>query len=526
MNNNINNNNNNITNSCPINNNINQNIEMNMNNIQNKFLSTSNNIHKIVKLSPLEDQNEKESDFPKNNYEINVNSLVKNNIYEKQKQNPNNNMGLIIADNQKSNEEGEDLENPIFKLINNNSQTLDAKDSYVNKSMKNILNDGINNNMIKNSFISNINNNNNNNNSNNNSNNNNNNNNNSNNNINSNNNNNNNNNNITCFKNYGDTSYLNAVLHCISNIEELKNYFLEENVEKKIKENIKNIPLSFVTCRLFKHIYVKKDKLYSIEPYLRVLASKNQLFNSKKSRNANDCLASILNTLNDELNEPKNTNEKINFNQSKRDEVIKCEFENFNNANNSIIYDVFNWFQIKELHCTECGETFINFYTYNTFQFDILEFYKKNNRNNFNIHDCLKFERNKKMNMFCRACQKKTDINVITTIYKAPKVFVFLLNDGNFDDNYSNFSFALEEIINLKKYINENDKNIKYELIGIVSIDVKNKKYVSFCKLLDQQWYLFSDETYSQVQQNQIISDNDNDNNSYIPSILFYKSIE
>ena len=128
------------------------------------------------------------------------------------------------------------------------------------------------------------------------------------------------------------------------------------------------------------------------------------------------------------------------------------------------------------------------------------------------------------MYMFCRACQKKTDINVITTIYKAPKVFVFLLNDGYFDDKYSNIYFPLEEIINLKKYINVNDKNIKYELIGIVSIDVKNKKYVSFCKLLDQQWYLFSDETFSQVQQNQVIQDNDN--NSYIPSILFYKSIE
>ena len=509
------NNNNDLSNSSPINHNQNKFSKINDN--QNNFSSNSDKLQNILNLPLLSDQNEKEINISKKNNLINKNSLNRDINIEEPKQIQNNISDPKIEDNKNnailsSYGDGEEIENPIFKLLNEKNQQITIKDSYVQKSTFNIkeqLENGINNNIIQNSLYKNNE---------------------KSNNVNNNQNNNNekliidNNISKTCLQNYGDTSYLNAVLHCLANIDDLKNFFLEEKNAKYITNNIKEFPLSFVTCRLFKHFYVKKDTIYSLESYLRVLGSKNKIFDSKKSRNANDCLTFILNTLDNELNRPNNKNEKLKCKQSEKEEVIKCGIENFKNEYNSLIYNVFNWFQLKELHCLECGEILYYFNTYNTCQLENLEFYKKNNTNSFNLVDCLKFERNKTMNLFCHACKNKTNINIISTIYKAPKFFVFLLNDGNFNDKYSEFNFILEENINLKLFINDQNSPTQYQLFGIVSIDANNKKYVSFCKLNDGQWYLFSDETFSQIQQNKVIQDNDN--SKYIPSILFYKSKE
>lgn len=497
-----------ISNSNPNNNDINQNELFNNNNNQKELSSTMDKIQTNQIISSLKDQIKKEINIQKNNYSKNKNSLNQSQENEEQKQfqknqkNDENQNKENFELNNNINEEEEEFPNPIFYCQIYPTKNTDVKSIESNNSQKQLIN-GMKNNIINNSL----------------------------------NNNNSNNQNIvqnhnnnstkqsdnniskTCFKNCGETSYLNAVLHCLINIEELKKYFLDNNNDKYIKSNIKTLPLTFVTSRLFKHFYVKKDKIYSLESYLRVLASKNKIYETHQKRNANDCLSFILNFLDNELNRPNNKNGIIEFNHSRREEVIKCGIENFKNAYNSIIYDIFNWFQLKELRFNDCGGIIYNFNTYNTFQLDILEFYKKYNRNNFNINDCLKFEINKNGNMYCPFCKKTTGVQIISTIYKAPKVFVFLLNDGEYDGKYSNFQFSLEESININ---DDQNSLLQYQLIGIVSIDVKNRKYVSFCKLFeDQQWYLFNDETFSQINQEQVIL---YDVNKYIPSILFYKS--
>ena len=500
-----NNNNNDLSNSNPINNNIKQ---IDINKYSDKLQNNPN-------LPSDPTQNKKDINIQKNNYEaINKNSLNLNINNEELKQIQNNISEENIIDNQNKEsfafEKDDEIQNPILKLLNENNN---IKDSYLQMSIPNIqeqLVNGINNNNIQNSII-----------------------------INNNNHSNNNDksNNVnkneplfdnkiskTCFKNLGESFYLDAVLHCLTNIDDLKKYFLDENNAKYMIDNIKKLPLSFVTSRLFKHFYVKKDKLYPLESYLRVLGSKNKIFETKNSRNANDCLTFILNTLDNELNKPNNKNEKLKYKQTEREEVIKCEIENLKNEYNSIIYNVFNWFQLKELHCTECGELIYKFNTYNTFQLDNLEFYKKFNRNKINLFECIKYETNKSTILFCYACKKQANINIISSIYKAPKVFVFLLNDGNFNAKYSDFNFVLEEKINLKKLIDAQNSPVKYQLNGIVSIDVNNKKYVSFCKLNDGKWYLFNEEAFSEIQLNQIILENDN--SKFFPCILFYKSMD
>ena len=327
-----------------------------------------------------------------------------------------------------------------------------------------------------------------------------------------------------CLLNVGDTSYLNAILQCLANIDFLINFFLNENIEKHLNENIKTLPLSFVTLRLFKHFYIKKDSKYSLESFLRVLGSLNPIYLSSKIRIANECLIFILETLHNELNRIKIINHKNDFNKKVRKEVIDYGIFNYKNKYDCIISDIFNWHQLKELHCMECGEVSYDFQTFNTIQLDSLNFKKTIGKNSITIFDCLNYELNLNKKIICKYCNKNAHIKNISYIYSSPKIFVFLLNSGDFNEELLDLNFNLETTINLNKYIENKQSPKKYELIGIISIDINNKKYLNYCKSFeDKNWYFYYDEDVAQIQEKQVVMDN---NGKFIPSVLFYRSID
>ena len=89
------------------------------------------------------------------------------------------------------------------------------------------------------------------------------------------------------------------------------------------------------------------------------------------------------------------------------------------------------------------------------------------------------------------------------------------------DINLLNVIFIVEEKINLDKFIENKNGPRFYELIGIVSIYMNEKRYVSCCKSpVDQQWYYYDNDTVSKVDFNVVI--NNHNNNNFIPCLLVY----
>ena len=342
----------------------------------------------------------------------------------------------------------------------------------------------------------------------------------------------------TGLKTIGDTSYLNAVLFCLGNIRNLASFFLNPKNQNYINNQIGNMPISYVFERLLIHFYPYPEKenkeIYEPSSLLSVLSKFNIIYNSFQRRNPNDLIIFILNTLNKELNQAKNDVLHLNINIYDKHNVIKNGIKKFKMTEDSIISKNFNWFEIKESKCTQCNNTEFEFQTFNTLSLELEKSYLniQNQKNFLSIYDCLDYYNttfHKKF--FCKKCNNFFEMPLNTRIYCSPNNFIFLLDRGiDFTNNNKLLSipFQISEKIELGNFI-ENEKSPKrYELIGLVSIDIKSESrpYLSFCMSpVDKNWYCYNSENSNQIDIMEII-ERHNNFKELIPCILIYKTID
>ena len=330
----------------------------------------------------------------------------------------------------------------------------------------------------------------------------------------------------TGLLNLEDTSYLNVILQLLGQTREFAEHFLI--YKNYYHENIKEMPLSFVTSRLYTHIYkqnnneVEKYKPYS---YLRVLGVLNKLYTNNKRKNANELLIFILDSLHKEM-------------------VKKMKIDNYNDnyqnnyyvdSVNTIISQVFYLEQSTVQYCCKCYNKSDNkILNFNTFDLDILKPYKLYSNNIFELKicDCLDlYFQDKSIKLFCDKCNQYQPHKITSKLDSTTENILFLLDRGDNFDNLNNvlfkINFLVEKEIDISKYLNDRESPKKFKLNGIVCIVPNEKKYVFYCKSsIDNKCYFYDDENVEFISDNEIdINDLRSKNDkSYIPCILYYKS--
>ena len=331
----------------------------------------------------------------------------------------------------------------------------------------------------------------------------------------------------TILKNLGDTSYLNAVLQLFATVRNIASYFVNPTNVIYFNNNKNSIPFSYVFHRLFIHFYPYPEKSspekYSPEVLLDVLGRYNKIYKSKKSRNPNDLIIFILCTLHKELNKSK-TKFISSPDPTNKKDVIKEGMNDFTKSNQSRISDNFHWFELKQKFCSECKLSYYSFNNFETLDLDIAGTFQQC-KSPINLLQCLTYQSQKQQNIFCQKCQKYTQFQINTKIYSSPLTFIFTLNRGNADEKLLNIKFIVEEKIDIGQFLESPKAYRKFELIGIVSYSINEKKYVCFGKSpCDKQWYLYNDENVTDTNINLVL--NYNNNMGYIPCILLYQFIK
>ena len=316
-----------------------------------------------------------------------------------------------------------------------------------------------------------------------------------------------------------DTSYLNAILQCLGNINEIVNFLINSKNEDIIIEDMKNkktgkYPLLFVIQRLINRLYPldSKNKIesYSAENILTILNSKTKAYSDYKKKNPNDVLHNILFRLEKELN-------------------------NNNTISNSEVVPLINNFYCSYLNkfkCKNCNSSEDIIRKFLTFQLDIFDYFRTegNNENiNIKLAELIEFDiKEKTHKKHCNNCNSQQETEIIKEINKSPNIFIFLLfNEDPIDkaDELHKITFNIEEQIRMGDFIRDEDSPKNYEIFGIVSISMRERKYVSFSKsLVDEEWYLYNDEKVTKINLDFIQTSIEN-YNFYFPCILFYRSI-
>ena len=339
----------------------------------------------------------------------------------------------------------------------------------------------------------------------------------------------------TRLKDLSDTSYINSVLYCLSNIRNIVSFFLNPENFNFIDNNIKTMSLSFVFERLMYHLYEKgneNENCYSPESFWKVLSNLNITYKTLQRRNPIDLINYLLSVLHIELNKENKEKIIINKNNLDKKKVIANGIIIFKNKENSIISNNLNWFELKEFLCQKCKKKFFEFLTFNTFSLDFESTQNLIKANKITIYDCLKnYEEPKEINIFCENCKGNENIISNSKIFLTSHALIFLLNRGiDFSDKNKllTIKFNLEEKIDLSNFIEEERSPKKYQLIGIVSIYLKEKRYVNFCESpVDKKWYFYNNEKkIEDIKLEQVLKIHNKDENEFVPTILVYKTIK
>ena len=308
-----------------------------------------------------------------------------------------------------------------------------------------------------------------------------------------------------CLKFIEDPFYYNGVLQCLSNIDDIKFFFLNRNnLTSIIEEN------SIFTKYLYEII---QDLWYWNEEDRSNIINNNFITEIKKSvkfnnNNNGDNIAllikNILLNLHNEIKEDNDGN-KIKNNYTKLDGIyqdFKDMDDNFYSINNSFIQKSFFFELGSRYYCNSC-KTNDNHYNIEC----LLEFDFEQIKKDLSIYTLLDYL---KEDIKCQNC--KNSNKLMKKFVSIPQYLIIIIKRNENNDFY----FKLDENIDIRTYIGNNDVKDKstYTLISFVKNNL-----VSFCKSpINNKWYIYNYEQNNIKECHNIIEV------KTIPYFLIYKN--
>ena len=338
----------------------------------------------------------------------------------------------------------------------------------------------------------------------------------------------------------GSTCYMNATLQCLSNIDQLTEYFLKKyKFDPKDKTKI----ISNEYYQLIKNLWNSENDNVSFSPstFKDLISKEYPIDDGKIINNSVNLINFLIEKLHTELNKPKseNGNQKITNEPDKLNEVKTLDLflKKYSNNYNSIISDLFYGINEIKSECCGCKANRFQFQVYNFLDFPLEKINKycfENGKKkslhsqndsypDFDIYDCFDYYQKKDpMNgdnqMYCNKCEDMKDAFYGTTLYLAPKILIINLNRGK--GGIDEFNVTFPEDLNISDYvINKKGPKI-FELFAVINHygpRLLGGYFAAFCKnRLDDNWYFYKNEKVTKSYET----------NGYLkgtPYILFYR---
>ena len=381
--------------------------------------------------------------------------------------------------------------------------------------------------------------------------------------------------------NIGAYCYMNAILQCFSQIENLVFYFknnphINNTIMKYKKNNKSSLTESFklIIDNLWPfdkkngHNLIKNGNNYYFSPndFKNKISEMNPLFHGiTKYVESNDLILFLIQTVHQEMNEGRNHwDNDYNIDRRMEQLVYQNFISSFNKGNKSIISNTFYGIFHTLFKCSGCHNLIHNFQLFQSLrfplegirQYKLQEILKRDpfqNQNLFNfnrrinqksqkdankisslqnnkvdIYDCFDYDQ-KIENLigeneyFCEFCKKLLPATLQTKLNKGPEILIIVLNRGR-DIKYNvQLQFNLQ--LDLRNYIEDKASGYLYDLFGVITPKDKNGEKLNLiakCKSsVDNNWYQYDDDLVFPIKDfNKEIT------NYTLPHLLFYKKMK
>ena len=343
----------------------------------------------------------------------------------------------------------------------------------------------------------------------------------------------------------GGIYFMNATLQCLSNTDELTEFFLNKF---KYEPNDKNKIISNEYYNVIKNLWNRSNdnKSFSAKEFKEALSRENSLFSGIGTKASKDLINFLLERIHIELNDIKIENKikKNNYMSSKFDQnnqfneqaMLNIFTKDFKKEYNSIISHLFFGILETKSQCQRCKYFKYNFQVYNFIEFPLERinqyFFNIGKRLNYNMYDdknpdidlyeCFEFHNKIEPmigdnQLYCNNCQDNCDFLYQSSLYSTPKYLIINFFRGRGEVYECNVNFP--EQLYLNNFVS-NKNYIVYELYGVIcQIDsgYMNGSFIAFCKnRIDKKWYKYNDDVVT-------LCENSNEFRIGMPYILFYK---
>lgn len=326
--------------------------------------------------------------------------------------------------------------------------------------------------------------------------------------------------------NFGNTCYMNSAIQCLSNISELKKYFLEKKFITDLNKNTTEMNLVIEWYKLLDGKY-KYNSVISPESFrnqIRIVSIKegiNLNFVGNGQNDVQEFLLFLIEKMHNGLCRKVN----VNITGKIKNDLDKCAFEAMKifkiyfKDSYSIIVDLFYSQQCSRIYDLDKKLLSTNYdpFCYHTIPIPENE--------NVNIYDCFNLFTTMELmdeedNLYFNENTKEY-IKTYKEIkfWSLPKILIIVfkrfLKNGNKIEK--NIDFPIKNLDLCKYCVGYKKKHNIYDLISVSNHtgSLNSGHYYAYSKMQDGNWYNFNDTSVSQIDENSVVT-----NNAYC---LFYQ---
>ena len=301
------------------------------------------------------------------------------------------------------------------------------------------------------------------------------------------------------FYNPQNDCFMNASLQIFTHIDEL-NKFIKSFCENN---NMKNNPLIVELYNIIKNIEEGKDnKIINGKLVKEEIGKLDERFNTNEQQDASEFISFFIGKL---LEETQGTKKNINSLEEELKELNELEKEGFSRLykrfflkkGKSYIVDLFyGILKVETRDIKDDNLISVSFNMFNILELPIYYLVKNKIDDSLSLENILiSFFKDKKIN-------EDGKTYAINSLMRLPKYLIIFFN-RSVDEDYLDINITYNKNIDMKNYLslrkNINIKNNIYSLVSVIEHtgNAKFGHYTALCKISEQNWYRFSDSSYT-----------------------------